>query len=327
MGGFEQSGVGRAIAALSLGPKLDHRFSPKMRKYLKDGRPCCRARWEDWLSSAHGLAYPERILGFLVISLVFGPMLHAQQTVDELRDLARNPVADAIKIPFIESINFDAGPYDRTSNSLQVQPVIPLQITKNWLLVTRVITNALVYEPDVTRKNGGTTGFGDTDAIFIFTRLRVGKLIWGFGPSVLMPTATNAELGAGKWDAGPAVVVLAEPDWGSLGVAVQNLWSLLGHSSRASVNQAQIETSASYNLPQGWYLVTAPTINGDWTQTGRERWLVPFGGGAGRTFHICNQAVDANATLYYNAIRPSTQFYPKWQLSLQFTLIYPKAPH
>lgn len=46
-------------------------------------------------------------------------MLHAQQNTDELRDLTRNPVGDAIKLLFVESINFAAGPYDRTSNSLQ----------------------------------------------------------------------------------------------------------------------------------------------------------------------------------------------------------------
>lgn len=139
-----------------------------------------------------------------------------------------------------------------------------------------------------------------------------------------MPTATDTRLGAGKWDAGPAVVVLAEPDWGSLGVAVQNIWSLPGHSSPAQVNQVQIETSASYNLSHGWYLVTAPTINGDWTEAGGNRWLVPSGGGGGRTFRICNQPVDANVTVYYNAIRPSTSLYPRWQLSVQFTRLYPK---
>jgi hypothetical protein len=90
------------------------------------------------------------------------------------------------------------------------------------------------------------------------------------------------------------------------------------------VDQIQIETQLSYNLPRGWYLVTAPTINADWTQATGQRWLVPFGGGAGRTFNIRNQAVDSNVALYYNAIRPASQFFPRWQLSLQFTLIYPK---
>ena len=144
------------------------------------------------------------------------------------------------------------------------------------------------------------------------------------GPSLLIPTATDSKLGTGKWDLGPSAALLVEPDWGFAGVVVQNISSLPGHSSRATVNQIQIETSLSYNLPLGWYVVTGPTINADWTQTDGERWLVPVGGGAGRTFNIHNQAVDANVALYYNAIRPARQLFPRGQLSLQLTLLYPK---
>jgi len=238
------------------------------------------------------LAVKTKTLTLLILLFVC-PMLHAQQTVDELRDLARNPVADAIKVPFAETINFDAGPYDRTSNSLQLQPVIPWQISKNWLLVPRIVATAIAYEPDVAQPHGGTIGTGDTVATFFFTPFRAGKVIWAVGPSLLIPTATDSRLGSGKWDIGPSAALLVEPDWGSAGVLVQNIWSLPGHSGRASVNQIQIETSLSYNLPRGWYVVTGPTINADWTQATGERWLVPAGGGAGRTFNIHSQAVDA----------------------------------
>jgi hypothetical protein len=217
-----------------------------------------------------GSAVKTEIL-VLVISLFVGPMLSAQQTVDQLRDLARNPVGDAIKVPFVESINFDAGPYDRTSNSLQLQPVIPWHISENWLLVPRIVATAVAYEPDVAQAHGGTTGSGDTVATFFFTPFHAGKLIWAVGPSLLIPTATDSRLGTGKWDLGPSAALLVEPEWGFAGVVVQNIWSLPGHSSRASVNQVQIETQLSYNLAHGWYLVTAPTINADWTQATRER--------------------------------------------------------
>ena len=270
-----------------------------------------------------GSAVKTEIL-VLVISFFVGPLLHAQQTIDELRDLARNPVGDAIKIPFVESINFEAGPYDRTSNSLQLQPVIPWHLSKNWLLVPRIVATAVAYEPDVAQMHGGTTGAGDTVATFFFTPFHARKLIWAVGPSLLIPTAADNKLGTGKWDMGPSAALLVEPDSGFAGVVVQNIWSLPGHNSRASVDQIQIETQLSYNLPHGWYLVAAPTINADWTQATGQRWLVPFGGGAGRTFNIRNQAIDSNVALYYNAIRPASQPFPRWQLSLQLTLLYPK---
>jgi hypothetical protein len=272
---------------------------------------------------AYTLAVKARIL-LLLTSLFVAPMLRAQQTVDELRDLARNPVSDAIKVPFVESINFNAGPYDRTSNSLQLQPVIPLQISENWLFVPRIEAAALVYGPDVARTKGGTTGLGDTVATFFFTPFHARQLIWAVGPALLIPTATDSRLGTGKWDLGPSVALLVQPDWGFVGLVVQNIWSLPGHDSRASGNQLQIETQFSYNLPHGWYLGTAPTINADWTQVAGDRWLLPFGGGAGKTFNIGNQAMDSNVALYYNAVRPASQLYPRWQLSFQLTLLYPK---
>lgn len=183
-----------------------------------------------------GYAAKTKIL-VLIVSIIVGPLLRAQQTVDELRDLARNPVGDAIKVPFVESINFDAGPYDRISNSLQVEPVIPWQVSKNWLLVPRLVATAVAYEPDVLQTHGGTTGAGDTVATFFFTPFHARKLIWAVGPSLLIPTATDSRLGAGKWDLGPSVALLVEPDWGFAGVVLQNIWSLPGHSSRASVTK------------------------------------------------------------------------------------------
>jgi hypothetical protein len=260
----------------------------------------------------------------LLILLIASPLIRSQSSGDE-RDIARNPVADAIKIPLVEDIFFDTGPYGRTSNSLQIQPVIPLHITEKFLLVPRIVATPVTYIPDVTQAKGGTTGLADTILNFFITPVNTGKLfIWGVGPALLAPTATHADLGGGKWDIGPSFVLLTEPKWGSAAVLLQNMWSLPGHSNRVSVDQIQIETSFSYNLPRDWYLLTAPTINADWTQLTGNRWLVPFGAGAGRTFEMGHHAVDLNLALYYNAIRPTPSPSPKWQLSLQFTLIYPR---
>src|ERR1700752_2332934 len=93
----------------------------------------------------------------LLILLIASALIRAQSSGDE-RDIARNPVADAIKVPLVEDIFFDTGPYGRTSNSLQIQPVIPLQITENFLLVPRIVATPVTYIPDVTRAKGGTIG-------------------------------------------------------------------------------------------------------------------------------------------------------------------------
>jgi hypothetical protein len=69
----------------------------------------------------------------------------AQNAPEELRKIARNPLADVIKLPFDEDFTFSQGPYNRNANSLAIQPVIPLSITEDWLLVTRIVATALAY--------------------------------------------------------------------------------------------------------------------------------------------------------------------------------------
>jgi hypothetical protein len=138
-----------------------------------------------------------------------------------------------------------------------------------------------------------------------------------------MPTANSNQLGAGKWGLGPTSAVLKEPEWGSIGVLVQNIWSVAGSSDRPPVNQLQLEPLLSYNLPRGWYLTTSPTITADWTQAPSQRWLVPIGGGPGRSFNIGKQSVDSNVTFYWNAVRPGNPPSPKWQLNLEFMFLFP----
>ena len=271
------------------------------------------------------IAVTWTLYGLWGVLLLAGAALHAQQTPESLEKMARNPVGDAVKIPLEEDINFDAGPYGRTSNSLQLQPTIPLRMGEDWLLIARIIGTIEAYEPEVSQANGGTTALGDTIATFFLTPAHTGTVVWGLGPSLLIPTATATTTGAGKWGLGPSLAFVVQPNWGSMITAVQNVWSLPGRSQRASVDQLQIETSLSYNLPHGWYLLTAPTFSADWTQSSGERWLIPFGGGVGRTVEIAKNAVDWNIALYSNAIRPVGQAPPKWQMSLQCTLLHPRG--
>ena len=244
----------------------------------------------------------------------------------ELRKIARNPFADVIKLPIVPDIYFDAGPYGRMASDLQVQPIIPIQISKEWLLVPRIVATAITYVPHLTQESGGRLGLGDMAPTFFLTPAHVSRLIWGIGPALLIPTATDSELGSGRWGLGPSLVVLSQPAWVSPGILIQNIWSLPGTTKRGPVNQMQLQPMFSYNLAHEWYLTTSPTVVADWTQVLGERWLVPIGGGAGRTFTLGRQPVDANVTLYRNTIRPASQLSPKWQLSVQITLLFTKHP-
>jgi hypothetical protein len=161
-------------------------------------------------------------------------------------------VASLISFPLQNNTNFDIGPLDRTENVLNIQPVIPIQVSEKWNLITRIIV-PLVFEPDVTERNLGVMGLGDTNPTFFLSPAKPGKLIWGIGPAFLIPTATNNVLGQGKWSGGPSVVLLVQPEHWTIGALISNVWNFAGESDKPAVNQMLLQYFINYNLQKGWY--------------------------------------------------------------------------
>jgi hypothetical protein len=230
----------------------------------------------------------------------------AAESTDALRKAAQNPVASLISVPVQNNLNFGIGPDDRAQNVLNIQPVIPVRVSKNWNLITRFIT-PIIYQPTVSQPiNQGANGFGDLNPAFFLSPSKASKIIWGSGPQFVLPTATNKVLGQGKWSTGPSVVVLAQPGKWTLGALLNNVWSFAGQSNRPDVNQMLFQYFINYNLNKGWYITWQPTLTANWQATNGGRWVVPFGGGIGRIIimKFGFQPVNLTAQFYGNAVHP-----------------------
>jgi hypothetical protein len=118
----------------------------------------------------------------------------AADDADALAKATQNPVASLISVPFQNNTNFAVGPYNRTQNILNVQPVIPARISANWMLISRII-QPIVWQPASSQPTGGEYGFGDMSPTFFLSPAKPGKLIWGVGPAMVFPTATSTALG------------------------------------------------------------------------------------------------------------------------------------
>jgi hypothetical protein len=55
---------------------------------------------------------------------------------EDLAKATQNPVASLISVPVQNNTNFGIGPYDRNQNVLNIQPVIPIQMTQDWNLMS-----------------------------------------------------------------------------------------------------------------------------------------------------------------------------------------------
>ena len=147
---------------------------------------------------------------------------------EELRKAAQNPIASLISLPVQENLNFGNGPANRTQSIVNIQPVIPLNLSEDWNLIIRWIT-PVIYQPlpvpqppGAPMQQTGVSGLGDMNPSF-FVSPKKSKVIWGIGPTFVFPTATNTTyLGQGKLSMGPTVVALVQPPFYD-GVSCQQL--------------------------------------------------------------------------------------------------------
>ena len=248
---------------------------------------------------------------------------------DALRKAAQNPIASLISVPVQNNNNFGISPDGRIQDILNIQPVIPARLNEHWNLISRIIT-PIIYQPTISVPlseggspvNQGAYGFGDLNPSFFLSPAKPGKLIWGVGAAVVLPTATNPILGQGKWSIGPSVVVLAQPGKWTLGALVNNVFSFAGQSSRPDVNQMLFQYFINYNMPHGWYITWQPTLTANWEANNGGRWVVPFGGGIGRIMKLGYQPVNLTAQVYGNAVHPPGA--SPWGLRLQIAFLFPK---
>jgi hypothetical protein len=241
---------------------------------------------------------------------------------DALRKAAQNPIASLISVPVQNNSNFGIGPEGRVQDVLNIQPVIPVRVGESWNLITRIVT-PIVYQPTVSQPiNQGAYGFGDLNPSFFLSPAKAGKIIWGAGTAIVLPTATNPALGQGKWSMGPSVVVLAQPGKWTLGALVNNVFSFAGQSSRPDVNQMLFQYFINYNLRHGWFITWQPTVTANWEATNGGRWVVPLGGGIGRIMKLGYQPVSLTAQFYGNAAHPPGA--SPWNMKLQISFLFPK---
>jgi len=124
------------------------------------------------------------------------------------------------------------------------------------------------------------------------------------GPIAGFPSVSREVLRSGKRKLGPKLIAgITAKRWVAL-LLVRNLWSVGGDANRPDVNALLLQYLLFYNFPKGWYLAMEPIITANWTQSGTNRWTVPFGIGVGKFFRIGRMPITTRAQAFYNAVRP-----------------------
>jgi len=116
---------------------------------------------------------------------------------------------------------------------------------------------------------GRAQGVGDAYGQFLIVPYTNGGFAWAVGSGVVVPTATDDLLGAGKWVLAP----LAAPVWRSPGVLffvkVQNLTSIAGDASRSDLNYLLVTPTFFHVIHRQWWVLLDTESKTNWARGDR----------------------------------------------------------
>lgn len=227
------------------------------------------------------------------------------------------------------------GDDDKVMNTTLIQPIMPVQLTEDWKAIIRPVIPINSFDTidgfDVseTEPEGPLginfereTGLGDIVLWTAFSNNYTPPNVFGFGPTIMMDTATDDALGTGKWSAGPMALAFHIGEKWIYGVVAQHWWSFAGDSERDDVNLSDIQPVLRYRLTPETNIGMAPNIRGNWDNDSDDRWSIPIGLGVDTLVKLGPLPVKIGLEAYHYIEQPDP-FGPEWQIRLLFVPVVP----
>jgi len=263
-------------------------------------------------------------------------------------DLAKklsNPVADLISVPFQMNFNFGGGvdiperhpllrllprPVARFTNRLlqedrnqafrflmNVQPVIPISLSQDWNVISRTIVPVLYQDDLLGTTNQG--GLGDTTQSLFLSPKSTEPFIWGAGPVILLPTATDDSLGAERWGMGPTGVILKQAGPWTYGALANHIWSFARDDNRNEINATYLQPFLSHTFKTATTITVNTESTYDWIE---DQWSVPLFAGVGQIVKLGKLPVQFTLGSQYWVEGPDSA--PDWSMRFVVTFLFPK---
>ncbi|GAB6905211.1 hypothetical protein JCM12296A_10460 [Desulfosarcina cetonica] len=268
------------------------------------------------------------IISVLALMALFIPLVPVwtidAAATDAEADLAQeltNPLADLMTIPIQVNYDQDIGPADAGERwQINIQPVIPFHLNERWNLISRTIV-PVIQQDDIFPGEGSQFGLGDTSlSLFLSPKKPTANgLLWGVGPILLLPTATDSLLGGEKWGAGPAAVLLTMRGPWTMGLLANHVWSFAGDSDRSDISNTLIQPFVSHTWSNAWTLSVQCESTYNWET---EDWSVPVNAAVSKLVYWGKLPVSLQAGVGYWLEAPETG--PEgWRFRFQANFVLP----
>jgi hypothetical protein len=228
------------------------------------------------------------------------PAAAADDTAELAKKLS-NPIASLISFPLQSNFDFGMGTGAGWRYTLNVQPVIPIKLNDKWNLISRTIVS-IIHQGNVVSPGTGQSGLGDTVQSLFFSPNKTEPFIWGAGPVILIPTATNEFLGSKQLGLGATIVALKQEHGWTYGMLWNHIWKVAGGSGRPNVNADFFQPFLSYGTKDAWTYSLNTESTYDWTGN---HWAVPIHFQISKIVRFGKQPVSFGGALRCWATSPS----------------------
>lgn len=244
---------------------------------------------------------------------------------DEEADLAQqlaNPIASLISLPIQFNYDENLGSDDQGSLlRINVQPVVPISLGEEWNLISRTVL------PVVNQKDFPTAGFSEfglsdtVQSLFFSPKAPTASgWIWGAGPVILLPTATDAFLGTEKWGIGPTVVALKQNGPWTFGGLANHIESFAGDNDRADISATFLQPFVTYITPKQTTFAVNTEATYDWES---DKWSIPINFNVNQLLRFGNQLAQVGGGVRYWATSPDAGA-EGWGVRFTVTLVFPR---
>ena len=208
-------------------------------------------------------------------------------------------------------------------------PTMPIPITKKMVFVTRLVVPYVVvpfkeelgnyltsahgggliadssFRSTIKDPFGKTSGLGDLIFVGLFapkknvTTAAGTSIIYGLGPTVMIPTATSSLLGTGRWSGGPAVVFGHMSKRWRIVTLVQQYWG-------KDLSYLTGQYGLFYSPDPTWNIGMSPTFTINWKAPTNQQITFPVGFGVNHTFYFGELPVAIGFEGYYSVLHPES---------------------
>jgi hypothetical protein len=229
----------------------------------------------------------------------------------------QNPVPDLISVPLQNDFELGAGPGNPFGYMLNVQPVIPFPLRPGVNMISRTII-PVIDQPPLAAGVGRKVGLGDITQSFFFSPSKESAVIWGVGPVIVLPTATDERLGTGKWSAGPTAVFLVQAHGWTAGALVNHVWSFTGDDSRRNISATFLQPFTAYTWPIAFSITAQTETTYDWKA---KQWTVPLALGISQVVKLGPLPVSIG--LFGRYWVEGSDASPTWAVRVPITFVLP----